>query len=249
MRNTCSSKYRVIFIPRYPVVKRLLYRPTSFDFGRDLDARPLLPRDLGNLAHDPQRTVEPVGELLEAVGHHDPHVRPNESENSLAVFRCVTVTDAGLVMGQTRRTHQPLRIRTLGPFMSRFLLRKYSGLSVLALTVVLAASGSASAARCPVGVNVNSFQNFTAEEQQVIVGQLKRSGVRFVRTSLRPDDKNMALAKNLQSEGIGLVLVPGPVFLPNAPLRPADPQRHIRSAMPLSFADPAGSRTYYQTVS
>ena len=67
---------------------------------------------------------------------------------------------------------------------------------------------------CPVGVNVNSFQNFSAAEQQMIVEQLKRCGVSFVRTSLRPDDKNMNLAKNLQSEGIGLVLVPGVEFYP-----------------------------------
>jgi hypothetical protein len=99
-----------------------------------------------------------------------------------------------------------------------------------------------------VGVNVNSFQNFSAADQQVIVEQLKRSGVRFVRTSLRPDDKNMNLAKTLQSEGIGLVLVTGPVFAPNAPLRPADQKRNMRSAMPLSYADPERSRAYYQTI-
>jgi hypothetical protein len=60
-----------------------------------------------------------------------------------------------------------------------------------------------------------------------------------VRTYLRPDDKNMTLAKNLQSEGIGLVLVTGAEFSPNAPLRPADERRHMRSAVPLSYADPA----------
>jgi hypothetical protein len=101
---------------------------------------------------------------------------------------------------------------------------------------------------CPVGVNVNGFQNFSAADQQVIAEQLKRSGVGFVRTSLRPDDKNMTLAKNLQSEGIGLVLVTGAEFYPNAPLRPADEKRHMRSAMPLSSADPERSRAYYQTV-
>jgi hypothetical protein len=106
----------------------------------------------------------------------------------------------------------------------------------------------ANATECPVGVNVNSFQNFSAADQQTIVDQLKRSGVGFVRTSLRPDDKNMKLAKNLQSEGIGLVLVTGPVFLQNASLRPADPQRHMRSAMPLSYADPERSQAYFQTV-
>ena len=102
--------------------------------------------------------------------------------------------------------------------------------------------------RCPVGVNVNSLQNFSAAEQEVIVTQLRQSGVRFVRTSLRPDDKNMKLAKTLESDGIGLVLVTGPLFSPNAPLRPADPKRHMRSAMPLSHADPERSRAYYRTV-
>lgn len=108
--------------------------------------------------------------------------------------------------------------------------------------------GLAQTTKCPVGVNVNSFQNFNAEDQQLVVEQLKRSGVRFVRTSLRPDDKNMDLAKNLQSEGIGLVLVPGAQFYPNAQPRPADEKRHIRSAMPLSQADPERSRAYYQTI-
>jgi hypothetical protein len=108
--------------------------------------------------------------------------------------------------------------------------------------------GLAQGTKCPVGVNVNSFQNFSAADQQVIVEQLKRSGVGFVRTSLRPDDKNMTLAKDLQSEGIGLVLVTGAEFSPNAPLRPADEKRHMRSAMPLSYADPERSRAYYQTV-
>ena len=73
---------------------------------------------------------------------------------------------------------------------------------VLALSLT-SGLGLALGTECPVGVNVNSFQNFSAAEQQMIVEQLKRCGVSFVRTSLRPDDKNMNLAKNLQSEGIG----------------------------------------------
>jgi hypothetical protein len=61
---------------------------------------------------------------------------------------------------------------------------------------------------------LSEFQR--AADQQVIVEQLKRSGVRFVRTSLRPDDKNTAKAaqESLQawfkstfviSHGIGLL--------------------------------------------
>lgn len=123
--------------------------------------------------------------------------------------------------------------------------------TALAFIVAFLLTGSPVFARnaaCPVGVNVNSFQNFSAAEQQAIVDQLKHSGVRFVRTSLRPDDKNMTLAKTLQSDGIGLVLVTGPVFSPDARPRPADPKRLMRSAMPLSAADPERSRAYYQTV-
>src|SRR5580704_2210952 len=118
---------------------------------------------------------------------------------------------------------------------------------VLALSLT-SGLGLALGTECPVGVNVNSFQNFSAAEQQMIVEQLKSCGVSFVRTSLRPDDKNMNLAKNLQSEGIGLVLVPGVEFYPNAPLRAADPKRGMRSAWPLSYADPERSRAYYQTL-
>jgi hypothetical protein len=126
-------------------------------------------------------------------------------------------------------------------------LSRWIASSVLAI-ILTWALGYVGETKCPVGVNVNSFQNFSATDQQVIVEQLKRSGVGFVRTSLRPDDKNMNLAKNLQSEGIGLVLVPGCEFYPNAPLRPADPKRHMRAAMPLSYADPELSRIYYQTL-
>jgi hypothetical protein len=127
-------------------------------------------------------------------------------------------------------------------------LSKMSFVLALALFLAFTSACFARDLPCPVGVNVNSFQNFDAAKQQTIADQLKRSGVHFVRTSLRPDDKNMNLAKNLQSEGIGLVLVVGSVFQPNAPLRPADDKRHMRSAMPLSYADPELSEAYYQTV-
>jgi hypothetical protein len=133
--------------------------------------------------------------------------------------------------------------------MNHFSWRTSALTLALALAFALVSvAGFAREIECPVGVNVNSFQNISSAEQQTIVDQLKHSGVRFVRTSLRPDDKNMNLAKNLQSEGIGLVLVTGPVFLPNAPLRPADSKRHMRSAMPLSYADPERSQVQFQTV-
>jgi hypothetical protein len=107
---------------------------------------------------------------------------------------------------------------------------------------------SALARGCDAGVNVNSFQNFDAAQQETIVQQLVTSGVRCVRTSLRTDDKNIHLAKELQDKGIGLILTPGPEFSPNAPVRPADPKRQMRSALPLSWADPERSRAFYQSL-
>ena len=69
-----------------------------------------------------------------------------------------------------------------------------------------------------------------------------------MRTSLRPDDKDLNLAKLLQAKGIKLVLVPGLEFLPGAPPRPADAKRHMRRALPLSWADPERSRVNYQSL-
>ena len=114
--------------------------------------------------------------------------------------------------------------------------------------VIIGREGAAQDAACPVGVNVNSFQDFGAADQQKIVEQLKGSGVRCVRTALRPDAKNLDLAKGLQAAGIGLVLVLGPECSPDAPLRPADAARHLRSARPLSYADPERSRISYEAL-
>ncbi len=125
---------------------------------------------------------------------------------------------------------------------------KLSSRVALFLAVALCCGHAfATAATCPVGVNVNDFQNFEAPRQQQILEQLQRSGVRFVRTSLRPDDKDLDLAKHLQAAGIGLVVVLDPEFPPDAPLRHADPKRHLRSARPLSDADPERSRASYQS--
>jgi hypothetical protein len=121
-------------------------------------------------------------------------------------------------------------------------------LALLSTSITFMASNSAIAkiVDCPVGVNVNSFQNFSAQEQETIVQQLKDSKVRCVRTSLRSDEKNMNLAKRLQGEGIGLILVAGVEYLPGTKQRPADAKSHMRAAMPLSAADPVRSKTYYQ---
>ncbi|MBU6451656.1 MAG: hypothetical protein KGS72_07770 [Cyanobacteria bacterium REEB67] len=121
-------------------------------------------------------------------------------------------------------------------------------LALLAVALVAVHPLEAKKTDCPVGVNVNSFQNFSADEQDAIVRQLKTNKVRFVRTSLRPDQKNMNLAKKLQDEGIGLVLVPGLKCKDGTRERPANAQYHTRAAMPLSAVDPAQSRANFQDI-
>jgi hypothetical protein len=145
-----------------------------------------------------------------------------------------TISDAGV--GDIQ---QALPIIRLGILLRMFLVAV--PLSAIWPTLVWAQG-------CNVGVNVNNFQNFAAAQQETIVQQLVSSGVRCVRTPLRPDDKNIHLAKELRDKGIGLVLVPGAEFLPNAPVRPADAKRHMRSALPLSWADPERSRAFYQSL-
>jgi hypothetical protein len=94
-------------------------------------------------------------------------------------------------------------------------------------------SSAAWARGCDAGTNVNSFQDFDPATQEVIIQQLLTSGVQCVRTSLRPDEKNLHLAKELQDKGIGLVLVPGGEFAPNAPMRPANAQHLLRYSLAL----------------
>jgi hypothetical protein len=58
----------------------------------------------------------------------------------------------------------------------------------------------------------------------------------------------MNLAKRLQDEGIGLVLVPGVLSLPGTKQRPGNAVNHLRAAVPLSAADLERSRTYFQSL-
>jgi hypothetical protein len=120
--------------------------------------------------------------------------------------------------------------------------------AIIAVVVIVWGLESSHAAECAVGVNVNSFQNFSAPEQDAILQQLKKSGVHCVRTSFRPDEKDLTLMRQMQDAGIGLVIVVGPVFLPKAPARPANPLHHMRSAMPLTWSDPVASKIYYQSL-
>jgi Glycosyl hydrolase catalytic core len=133
-----------------------------------------------------------------------------------------------------------------GVFMQPILpVKLRAGFSV---AIFLFLAGVVGAQECAVGVNVTSFQNFSADQQMQIVAQLKQNHVSYVRTALSSDDKNMKLARTLQSEGIGLVLRIGFKTDPNVPARPEYPKPHIQKAYPLSAIDPDLTRAYFQTV-
>ena len=147
-----------------------------------------------------------------------------------------------------RRTISGARIVKLLRMPSVTSLRVIARMAFVIAVSLVARPDLVWALGCNAGVNVNSFQNFSAAEQETIVQQLVTSGAHCVRTSLRPDDKDIHLAKELQDKGIGLVLVPGAEFLPGTQARPADAKRNMRSALPLSAADPEHSRVSYQSL-
>jgi len=105
------------------------------------------------------------------------------------------------------------------------------------------------AANLIVGMNVVNPMRASVADQNAIIGQLKAAGVRVIRAGLTPDEKGIDFAKRVYAQGIKIELMLGFRYLPNAPTRPYQPQEFpaMWSGHPLSFADPEGSRAYFQS--
>ena len=86
-------------------------------------------------------------------------------------------------------------------------------------------------------------------DQNAIIGQLKAAGVRVIRAPLTPDDKGIDFAKRVYAQGIKIELQVGLRYSPNAPIRPYEPKEFpdMWGGHPLSYADPALSRVYFQS--
>jgi hypothetical protein len=99
-----------------------------------------------------------------------------------------------------------------------------------------------------VGVNVVNPMRASVADQNILLGQLKAAQVHVIRCGISSDDKGIDFAKRALSAGIRIQLIVGPQYSPNAPSRPYQP--NVFPAMwgghPLSFADPALSKTAFQ---
>jgi len=99
-----------------------------------------------------------------------------------------------------------------------------------------------------VGVNVVNPMRASVADQNTLLGQLKAAQVRVIRCGISNDDKGIDFARRAAAQGVRIQLIAGPQYAPNAPKRAYQPD--VFPAMwggpPLSFADPALSRTAFQ---
>jgi hypothetical protein len=119
--------------------------------------------------------------------------------------------------------------------------------------MALLADGRPALARDPavvVGINVVNPMRMSADQQDAVVTALKAAGVKVIRDGITPDDKGIAFAKHITAQGMKIELILSPIYPPNAPSRPYQPDAfpQMWGGHPLSYADPALSRAYYETL-
>jgi hypothetical protein len=110
------------------------------------------------------------------------------------------------------------------------------------------APASTPAQEMVVGVNVVNPMRASVADQNTLFRQLKAAQVGIIRCGISHDDKGIDFAKRAVAQGIRMQLIVGPQYLPNAPTRPYQPDVFpaMWSGHPLSFADPALSKTDFQ---
>ena len=108
--------------------------------------------------------------------------------------------------------------------------------------------GSAPAQDIVVGVNVVNPMRASVADQNVLLGQLEAARVRVIRCGISDDAKGIDFAKRAAARGIRIQLIVGPQYAPDAPARPYQPDAFpaMWGGRPLSFADPALSRSAFQ---
>ncbi len=100
------------------------------------------------------------------------------------------------------------------------------------------------------GVNVPNATRASSADRQTVISQLKAAGVHIVRFPVGKDIADLAgYASQLYAQGIKINLIVDPQYLPDTPVRPPyAPDSHMYPSYPLSYADPAMSRSYFQTL-
>jgi hypothetical protein len=87
-------------------------------------------------------------------------------------------------------------------------------------------------------------------DQNTLLRQLKAAQVRVIRCGISNDEEGIDFAKRAAAQGIRIQLIVGSQYPPNAPKREYQPNDFpaMWGGQPLSFADPALSRTAFQRL-
>lgn len=101
-----------------------------------------------------------------------------------------------------------------------------------------------------VGMNLVNPMRASVERQNVTLAQLKAAGVRFIRAGVGDGAAGVDFIRRAQEQGIGVLLILDFRYPADAPTRPYMPKQFpgMWPGRPLSSADPALSRSYFQSV-
>ena len=129
-------------------------------------------------------------------------------------------------------------------------IKRRASMAVLLAAVFFFAPSRTPAQDMVVGVNVVNPLRASVANQNTLLSQLKASQVRVIRCGISNDDKGVDFAKRAAAHGIRIQLIVGPQYPPDAPTRLYQPKEFpaMWGGHPLSFADPALSKTAFQNL-
>jgi hypothetical protein len=126
--------------------------------------------------------------------------------------------------------------------------KRRAPIAVFCVTFFLVMSARTPAQEMVVGVNVVNPMRSSLADQNTLFSQLKAAQVHVIRCGISNDDKGIDFAKRAAAAGIRIQLIVGPQYAPNAPSRAYQPNEfpEMWGGHPLSYADPALSKTDFQ---
>jgi len=137
-------------------------------------------------------------------------------------------------------------------FTGEVRMKKVYGSVVLSGCLVAVASFSAFAQpdKVVVGINMVNPGRFKVEQQNAMLSEMKKAGVRVIRCGVSPDDKGLDFAKRVYAQGIKIELGVSVQFRDGAPTRQSQPKEFpgMWSGHPLSYADPDKFRAYFEPL-
>jgi hypothetical protein len=129
-------------------------------------------------------------------------------------------------------------------------LRARASIAIVFAAVFFLAPARTPAQDMAVGVNVVNPLRASVADQNDLLSQLKAAQVHIIRCGISNDDKGIDFAQRAAAQGIRLQLIVGPQYTPDAPARPYQPDVYpaMWGGPPLSYADPALSKAFFQKL-